>query len=269
MKNDVRKSMIAPLLAFLVGVAAAAIGTLVTGRVLYASVIGSAVSSLIYGAYLQRAYRASPAVRAASPALPDTSQEVAWNVVQNGVPIGQITDRELAAIQGDVANDWCIWFAQLGNLVSVPFATLNRLLIAVPVLGFWLILSYGLLDPDGMLRTVNTLRDGTPADLQQFIFNALCLLVFAALITRVVYHAWVGSSFGIRNVAAEEMCDRVRRQMHSAAPNSEMAFWRIDDGRITEYRPGMLELLRSRGAAHRRAREKTHLKGQACNHQSQ
>ncbi|WP_155741445.1 hypothetical protein [Burkholderia territorii] len=50
MKNDVRKHMVVALMAFLVGVAAAVIGTLVTGRVVYGSVIGSAVSSLIYGA---------------------------------------------------------------------------------------------------------------------------------------------------------------------------------------------------------------------------
>lgn len=257
MKQDETNRMAVLVIALLAGVVAAVLGMLATHHVLYAGLIGGVASFVasVYGARLERGYRASLVERASRHAASVTDQEIMWDVLQNGVPIGRVSDRELAAIQGDVANDGRVWLAQLRNLLTVPVAVFDKLVTVTPVLAFWLTLVYGLCDPNDFIHDAQALGAASPAGLQLALSVLLNLLITTALLTIVIYWLAGGYTFGAANVASEVFFDRVRERLNSTKACGQLALQRLDDGRISKYRPGLLGWLRSRAAARRAERE--------------
>ncbi|WP_205183596.1 hypothetical protein [Burkholderia sp. LMG 13014] len=115
------------VLALLAGVSASVVGMLMTGKPLYAGIMGgcTAFVAAVFGARAERQYRASLAERARRAPEPDEA-EVTWEVRMNDVMAGRIADRELADIQNDVAGT-CQEFRVLRSVKrSQLMAAVNR-----------------------------------------------------------------------------------------------------------------------------------------------
>ncbi|CAJ0806867.1 hypothetical protein [Ralstonia thomasii] len=240
--------------ALVAGVVASVVVMLVTHRPLYAAIFSGFTSfaGILIGSRLEREYRASLTARA-EKIEPATDAEITWEVRMNDVIAGNISDRELADIQGGVASDWHVWLSQLVNLFGVPIAMLDKLVLVVPAVAFWLIFALALLDPSSLIHTLTAISNASPGEIQHGMTNVLTALLMLGIMFVALTWIFQGYTFGLRNVANDEFSYRLRRRLKITAMG-ELHIARIADGRYSRYSPDMLGWLRSRIASRRAAR---------------
>lgn len=241
------------VIALVAGVATSVVTMLVTHRPLYAAIFSGCVSFAVtvLGSRLEREYRASLTARAEKVGQA-TDAEITWEVRMNDVIAGHISDRELADIQGGVASDWRVWLSQLG----VPIAMLDKLVLVVPAVAFWLIFALALLDPSSLIHTLTAISNASPGEIRHGMTNVLTALLMLGIMFVALTWIFQGYTFGLRNVASEEFGHRLRRRLNINAVG-ELRIARIADGRRSLYSPDMLGWLRSRAAARWTARDAT------------
>ncbi|CAH0444192.1 hypothetical protein LMG10661_00716 [Ralstonia syzygii subsp. syzygii] len=245
------------VIALVAGVATSVVTMLVTHRPLYAAIFSGCVSFAVtvLGSRLEREYRASLTARAEKVGQA-TDAEITWEVRMNDVIAGHISDRELADIQGGVASDWRVWLSQLVNLLGVPIAMLDKLVLVVPAVAFWLIFALALLDPSSLIHTLTAISNASPGEIRHGMTNVLTALLMLGIMFVALTWIFQGYTFGLRNVASEEFGHRLRRRLNINAVG-ELRIARIADGRRSLYSPDMVGWLRSRAAARWTARDAT------------
>lgn len=243
------------VIALLAGIAAAFIGMLMTQSPLCAAIFGGCISfaAAVLGGRTEREYRASLTDRAEKTEQ-DTDAAITWEVRMNDVIAGQISDRELADIQSNVAGDWRVWFSQLVNVLGVPVAIIDKLLVAVPAIAFWVILAFALTDPTTLIQTLTAIRNASPAGIQHAVASALTTLSVLGFMLYMFTWLLQGYTFGLRNVASDEFGQRLRRRLKISA-TGELQIARIADGRRSQYSPDLFGWMRSRAESRRAARK--------------
>ncbi|WP_205183594.1 hypothetical protein [Burkholderia sp. LMG 13014] len=137
----------------------------------------------------------------------------------------------------------------------MPLAVVDKLLVVIPAIAFWVILASALIDPIGLIQTCTAIRNASPVVIQHGVTTAVTMLFTIGFMLFVFLWLVQGYSFGLRNVAREEFASRLRRRLKIAA-TGELHITRIADGRSSRYVPDMLGWLRSRSQARRAARER-------------
>jgi hypothetical protein len=197
-------------------------------------------------------YRASLSTRAATPAT-DTPG-VVWDVYMNGVIVGSLPDHTLAALQGEVANDWRNMGAQALNVLQVPLRLVDKFLVAIPAIAFWLILACALFAPNDLIQTFTAVRDASPREIHQGVATAVSIFFTVGLIAFMLNWMLTGYTFGLRNVYRERFVHVLRRYLKVAA-TGELVISRLADGTSYHYDPDMFGWLRAGSRARRPAQE--------------
>jgi len=195
-------------------------------------------------------YRASLATRAETPAT-DTAG-VVWDVYMNGVIVGTIPDNTLAELQGEVANDWRNMAAQAANVLQVPIRMVDKFLVAIPAIAFWLILGFALFAPNDLIQMFTAIRDASPHEIHRGVASAFSLFFTIGVLSFAINWMMTGYTYGLRNVYSERFAHVLRRYLKVAA-TGELTISRLADGTSHEYGPDMFGWLRAHSRARRAA----------------
>lgn len=134
---------------------------------------------------------------------------ITWDVQADGVKVGAITDGDFATIRIEMMNDWRVYVAQGLNLVNGMFGVVKALVVAVPIVAFWLVLAAIIIDPEAMVNLSRQIQGATPEQIVAGLQNAAwAAAVFVLLIgsTATIF----GDYFGFKNQFSERTQDLVR-----------------------------------------------------------
>lgn len=196
-------------------------------------------------------YRASLATRAQTPAS-DTAG-VVWDVRMNGVIVGTIPDSALAELQGDVANDWRNMVEQAANVLQVPIRMVDKFLLVIPAIAFWVILGCALFAPTDLIRMFSAIRDASPHEIHQGVASAFSLFFTVGVVTFMLNWMMTGYAYGLRNVYRDRFLDVLRRRLKVEALG-ELTISREADGTSYEYEPDIFGWWRANSNARRTAK---------------
>lgn len=144
------------------------------------------------------------------------NKAVTWTVRLNNVSIGSLSDAEYAEEQLEVFQDARPFLAQLANIVHVVLTFASKLLVAVPLVLFWLLFGAALLSPEGFTSTLQELIAAGPAQLQAaarpllFTVTTLAIMSFGLMMA-------LGVRFGFKNHYAAALADRLRERFNTPA----------------------------------------------------
>lgn len=204
---------------------------------------------LLAYAALER-YRASLVTRAQTP-VSDTAG-VVWDVRMNGVVVGTIPDNTLAELQGDVANDWRNMAEQAVNLLQVPIRMVDKFLLVIPAIAFWVILGCALFAPTDLIQMFTAIREASPHEIHQGVAGAVSVFFTIGVLSFTLNWMMTGHTYGLRNVYRDRFVYVLRRRLNVAA-TGELMISRLADGTSYEYEPDILGWWRAGSRARRAA----------------
>lgn len=132
-----------------------------------------------------------------------------WDVIVNGIPHTSLSDAAYARIRREVLLDTPTFWRQVLNLGYVFVRGLSYLLIAVPIIAFWVIVCSFIADPTSVREMFSILSS---AQLESSITRVMQMLVVisaAAMSFGVIFGAWHPSEFGLYGWHSHEFLERV------------------------------------------------------------
>lgn len=132
-----------------------------------------------------------------------------WDVTVNGIPRASLSDAAYARIRREVLLDTPTFWRQVVNMVGVFVRGLTYLLIAVPIIAFWVSACSFITDPVSTRELLNNL---TSLQLQTAIGSTMQMLVVisaAAMSFGVIVGAWHPREFGLYGWHSREFLNRV------------------------------------------------------------
>jgi len=154
-----------------------------------------------------------------------TVSQVEWEVALNGIKIGTMKDGEYASMQQAAYRDRRVAGRQLMNLGRVALTMLDKLVLGIPLMAFWLAVLLALLEPGSLGDLVRELQKANPQALTDATKQFLQMgLMFTAPITGVM--VLIGYRFGFRNCYVDSVRERIRQHFNMAADGS-IAIYRL------------------------------------------
>lgn len=154
-------------------------------------------------------------------------QGLEWNVMINGVTVGQISDPAYASIRRDVLLDYHVYLEQLGNLVHMAMRFIGDFMLAIPAFLFWVIFACAIFAPQDFAQAVTALQNITPAMVSagalstSEIFAPLFFIYIGVLLM-------IGRPFGFVNRFDDAVCNSVRRVVECSA-SGDIILVRLDE----------------------------------------
>ena len=155
--------------------------------------------------------------RAALQARINAPAQLQWEVMVNNVRVGTITDAEYATLEQAALTDWRVHWAQGRSVVKALVRTGEMLILMVPVALFWLGLAIVFADPEAAIGVVEALRAAPGSEIVTVIdryARSVMLVFFFAL---AILALFASPRLGFRNMYREEVGERVRRRVRTAA----------------------------------------------------
>lgn len=157
-----------------------------------------------------------------------------WKVWLNNVPIGSLSDAEYAAVQLEVFRAAGPFLAQLANVARVALTFASKLLVAVPLLLFWLIFGTAIGSPEAFTTSLQELQAAGPAEVQAAV-RGLLFVILTTSIMSLGLMLLVGVRFGFKNHFAAATADRLRERFNTPAQGDVFV-----TGMVTDAAPGQL-----------------------------
>ena len=139
-----------------------------------------------------------------------------WEVMINGVTVGQISDATYASIRRDVLLDYRTYMGQLWNFFHVALRIVNDFLVAIPALLFWVVVAYAVFAPGDFSQAVLVLQKITPGMVAANALSAYQMIAPLFMIFIGVL-LLVGRPFGLINRFDEAVGNGVRRAVSCSA----------------------------------------------------
>ncbi|MGG2576012.1 hypothetical protein ACQYZY_28295 [Pseudomonas aeruginosa] len=120
--------------------------------------------------------------------------------------IGTISEAEYSALELGMGNDAPLFFRQAANVIGVLWRLSYSLVLALPAAMFWLVLVFGIMEPEAIAQAARSLTTMTAADVSNLmdvvitLFLTMPLMVFG--ISAVI--GWPLGSFGFINFYSQE-----------------------------------------------------------------
>lgn len=152
-----------------------------------------------------------------------------WQVESNAVVVGYIKDAEYAALRKAVFLSPRTYIAQLFNLLSMLSRLLNQVLYDIPVMVFWLVISWVFLDPVSLLSVAKTLATVSPGQLHAGAVSVLTMLMPMMLLLYLGLSLMLGRTFGFINHFSRECNYRLRHALGVAYDISQSRLLRWHD----------------------------------------
>lgn len=139
-----------------------------------------------------------------------------WDVAINGVKVGTVSDGTYASMQLRAMRDGRNLLAQLCNTMRIGIAIVSKLLVAFPLMFFWLIGAYMLFSPETVAETLAALQTASPEELASVaVILANMLATLAILMVGAMFI--FGSKFGYRDYYDEAVGRMVRYHVNTPA----------------------------------------------------
>lgn len=132
-----------------------------------------------------------------------------WDVIVNGIPQASLSDAAYARIRREVLLDTPTFWRQILNLGYVFVRGLAFLLVAVPIIAFWMIVCSFIADPAAVREMFSIL---TSLQLEISITRLMQILIVisaAAMSFGVIFGAWHPREFGLYGWHSHEFLERV------------------------------------------------------------
>lgn len=139
---------------------------------------------------------------------------VAWQVIVNGVKVGEIDDATLASFRLRASQSGDNAVAALRSFVALMVSFVGKLLQSVPVAMFWIVLACFFLDSESLFRLIEIARVAPPAELAGVIANATGALALLAFMVHLVIE---GVELGRRNEYRNDVDRMIRMHCNIAA----------------------------------------------------
>ena len=143
-------------------------------------------------------------------------QDPEWNVLINGVTVGQISDSAYASIRRDVLMDYRVYLEQLGNFVYMTMRFIGNFMLAIPAFLFWVIFACAIFTPQSIAQAVTALQKITPAMVSAGALSTLEILTILFFVC-IGLLLMLGLPFGFVNRFDEAVAKSVRRAVGCSA----------------------------------------------------
>jgi len=146
----------------------------------------------------------------------DTPQSLTWDVLVNGVRVGQLGDSEYAACALVTFKDWRVYLDQLSNLGTVAGNVLVSYLVGMPLTACWLALFCVLADPQVVHDQAQALAAQSPATIGELTRQLLMLLLYANTLALAVGAYFGSKRFGFADKFFARTAFEVRQRLDLA-----------------------------------------------------
>lgn len=176
------------------------------------------VAALVDRAFL--VYAGTPERQALRTGLVQRPAEV-W---QNGVLLGSMEIADYAALRRGVYRDPRLAFEQLVAVGRFVVRALDKVVVMVPILGFWFAIGTAVFAPEIYVDLAREVQSAAPGEIATAARN-LVLLGLVLVLASLAMVAALSDRFSIRNCYSEALADRLRLHFKSTTVGSISVHW--------------------------------------------
>ena len=141
-------------------------------------------------------------------AEPESSTLEVWASTGN---IGTITEAKYASLELEMSSDARLFFRQTSNVIGVVWRISYNLVLALPAVMFWVILTMGIVDPEAVAASARSLATMTAADVSNLLNFVITLFIMMPVLTfgLSVIFGWPFGAIGFVNYYSQERSSRL------------------------------------------------------------